>query len=304
MSSEISKNISITAFRSAVGRIRSARGKAERDRLAAFRAVRDRLKSRVLDAFQRDELPGFRQMNEILEKGHGLPVPFLSICGHGTAEIRFTKLLAWFLDSRNPHGLGGHLAEAIFDREFPSINLVPSFENCTAEAEIELGEVVTRGGDTKGNSLDIMVRAGNWLICIEQKILSAEGKDQLSNYRKRLRAKYPDKRLLLFYLTPDGKSGSEKDWLPMSYRTLFGRMSDVLISRALFPTARHNLRALLWDLMLGPIAQDDLWVKQLRIEVKRVVEEPERYFTQMSRWFARQGMDQNERRLLIKLVEV
>src|SRR5690554_6702965 len=36
----------------------------------------------------------------------GIPLPVLSLCGHGTQEIRYSKYLSFFLDGSKPHGLG------------------------------------------------------------------------------------------------------------------------------------------------------------------------------------------------------
>ena len=78
-----------------------------------FRKAAKRLRDRTLRDFLANELPRFQRLNETLEKKWGLPVPTLSVCGSGTEEIRFTKLLGWHLDCRNPHGLQGLLGRAL-----------------------------------------------------------------------------------------------------------------------------------------------------------------------------------------------
>jgi hypothetical protein len=43
----------------------------------------------------------------------GVPVATLSVCGHGTAETRYTKYLAYVLDHNKPHGLGTRYLDAV-----------------------------------------------------------------------------------------------------------------------------------------------------------------------------------------------
>jgi len=292
-----------TDVQAAIGRMRRSFERVEKERRSRFAVVRERIRARVLESFYRDELPRFTQLHDAFQKGCGLPVPVLSVCGHGTAEIRFTKLLAWFLDSHNSHGLGGVVCEAVFGDTFPPSMKPPSFKACTAEAEVDIGASRLKDGTTKGNSLDIMVSVEDWRLCIEQKILSPEGHNQLRNYRDRLTRRYDEDKLLLFYLTPDGRDGSDDVWIPISHGDLFVRIARVLRAKALFPTARHNLKSLLWDLMLGPIVQDEDWVRDFRRQVASVVADPERKYVSLSGWLSEYGIGQEERRVLLTLTE-
>lgn len=287
----------------AIDRLMRGFAKADTLHLNAFREVLERLNDSILESFRQDEWPRFCQLNEVFERNCGLPVPSLSICGHGTAEIRYTKLLSWFFDSRNPHGLGGMLAESVFKEYFPKGLDIPSFANCQSEAEVGLG--ITRlEGEEWYNSLDIMVRAGDWIICVEQKVLSAEGSRQLKRYSDALTRRYDPNKLICFYLTPDRKAGSDDKWIPISHKDILLSMAQVLRRRVLYPTARHNLKTLLWDLMLGPVAQDDKWIDRFRRQVRNVSAQPDRYYAELSRWLNRYDIDQDSRKMLLTLVEV
>jgi len=287
----------------AIDRLKREFAKADTLRRNAFRKVLERLNDSILESFRQDEWPRFCQLNEVFERNCGLPVPSLSICGHGTAEIRYTKLLSWFFDSRNPHGLGGMLAESVFKEYFPKDLDTPSFSNCQSEAEVGLG--ITRlEGEEWYNSLDIMVRAEDWIICVEQKVLSAEGSRQLKRYSDALTRRFNPNKLLCFYLTPDRKTGSDDKWIPISHKDILLSMAQVLRRRVLYPTARHNLKTLLWDLMLGPVAQDDKWIDRFRRQVKNVSAQPDRYYAELSRWLNRYDIDQDSRKMLLTLVEV
>ncbi|NCD14565.1 MAG: hypothetical protein EOL92_04955 [Bacteroidia bacterium] len=288
-------------FRAAVLRLRgSARAlRAARGmRLAkAFDAARARIKARVLDDFKQHEWPKFQKLDEIFRKGLGLPVPALSVCGQGTAEIRFTKLLAYFFDSRNPHGLGGLLTRAVFADRIENGKRLP-FEHCEARAEVSLGDTKLTRGQIVRNSLDIEISVGEHRILVEQKINSAEGEEQLARYTEGMCKTYGGgDKLHCFFLTPEGKVGKEAAWQCLSHRELLSDMAGVLERHALSATARHNLRALLWDLLLGPLAQDDRWMDELEQMTGLVAKDPRKYI-EMKRWLGRCGMGREELRII------
>ena len=267
----------------------------------AFDSARKRIRARVLDEFRQHEWPRFQMLDEIFKKGLGLPIPTLSVCGAGTAEVRFTKLLAHFFDSRSQHGHGGLLAQAVFANEIEKGADLP-FDECTAESEVSLDVSVLSNGQQMQNSLDILITVGEHKILIEQKITSAEGKEQLSRYSDGMRKKFGEAAVLhCFYLTPEGRKGKEEEWKPLSHCDLFCRMASLLDRHALSSVARYNLRAFLWDLMLGPLAQDRQWMDELKQQTHRVAKNYQNYIDLM-KWFERYGMGRDELRMLAKII--
>lgn len=295
--------IDISSLKDAIGRQHKVKDKQDRQRLQRFNNVKRTLKVKVLASFYRDELPSLKLINEAFQMNRGFPVPALSVCGHGTAEIRYTKLLAWYFDPSNPHGLKGLLAEAVFSPFFTE-DTMPDFSKCEVEEEVNLGQSDTEIAGKTGNFLDILIKAGKWRICIEQKILSAEGKEQLTRYKKKIHERFSTtNNILLIFLTPSGKEGSESDWQPLSHKTLITRLSEVLQSRLLYPVAQHNLRALIWDLMLGTVAHDKRWMSQFERQVKQVVDKTEKNYPQFVKWLSSQNIDRDERRSFLKIAE-
>jgi hypothetical protein len=290
-------------LRTAIGRIKEHRHAqlARQDRFKKdFENARERIRSRVFGEFRQHEWPRFQMLDEILQKGLGLPIPTLSVCGAGTAEVRYTKLLAHFFDSRSHHGLGGLLARAVFAEEIDVADL--PFDQCTTESEVSLGVAVLSDGQQMQNSLDLLIKVGKIIILIEQKITSTEGKEQLSRYSEGMRKKFGAAAALhCFYLTPEGRRGKEGEWKPMSHSQLFCRMASLLDRHALSSAARHNLRAFLWDLMLGPIAQDRQWMEELKQQVHQVAKDYRKYID-LKNWFDRHGMGRDELRMLAKIV--
>lgn len=291
-------------LRSAIARLREhrssglvARRQGMRER---FALRRERLRKHLYEDFRANDWPRLQHLNQVFMSRSGLPVPTLSVCGAGTAEIRFTQLLAYFFDSRNRHGLGGLLARAIFSDEITDGASLP-FESCIAEAEIPLGRSVLRGGRKVSNSLDLMLTVGQHAILVEQKIRSNEGEEQLRRYSEAVGTRFEASNTSRFYLTPDGDEGSESAWRPLSHRTLFVRLGSVLDQPGLSAVARHNLQALLWDLMLGPLAQDSQWMDQFESQTARVVGDINR-LADLKSWFVRYGLGREELRMVTKLV--
>lgn len=68
--------------------------------------VAARIRKAGLEDFETRELPRFKRLREALS-GAGLPLAALSICGFGTAEVRYTQLLRYFLDPQGQHGFRG-----------------------------------------------------------------------------------------------------------------------------------------------------------------------------------------------------
>ena len=300
---ELSYQERLERFRGSIVRIKTHRQEATDKKRASFRTAFDlarmRIRNRALEEFRQHEWPRFQMLDDIFKKGLGLPVPVLSVCGEGTAEVRYTKLLAYFLDSRNRHGLGGLLSRAVFSDMIDGGHTLP-FEACTAQSEVFIGET-TIGGKPVQNNLDILIDVGGHKILIEQKINSAEGEKQLARYSQAIRKTAKDVPLHCFFLTPDGRDGQEDEWTPLSYSVMISRMGSVLDSHALSGPARHNLRSLLWDLLLGPLAQDKAWMDELQ-KLTGIVAKDYTKYTELKRWFNRYGLEAATISVVAKLI--
>lgn len=75
----------------------------------------------------------------------------------------------------------------------------------------------------------------------------------------------------------------------------------LLDSHALSGTARHNLRALLWDLLVGPIAQDREWLDEFQKLIHLVALDYTKYI-ELKRWFGRYGLGRDALRIVAKLI--
>ena len=267
-----------------------------------LQAAIGKLRVDVLEEFEKETLPHLRRLDLVLEKGLGLPVPALSVCGFGTAEVRYTQLFAFYLDARNHHGLGGRLARSIFEGRVEGGSELP-WDTCTAQAEYPLGKSELSDRTEMWNSLDLLLEVGGRRILVEQKINSAEGDEQLHRYSAAARSLFGD-TVDMFFLTPDGRGGRNEEWKEISHDELIRSMATMLDrpDPELSSTARHNLRALLLDLVMGPLAQDPKWIDELRDRVHQVVNDSNRA-ADIKRWFQREGMSYDALKVVARLAE-
>jgi hypothetical protein len=266
-----------------------------------FQAAIAKLSLDVLAEFRETTWPLLQNLDKVFQTKRGLPVPALSVCGFGTREVRYTQLLAYYLDPRNHHGLGGRLAEAVFAHRIEGGSQLP-WSECTAQPEFPLGKSELSDKTERWNSLDLLIEVGGRRILVEQKINSAEGEEQLRRYSDAACALFGDD-LDLFFLTPDGRGGRNEKWTELSHDEMLCSMASILESSSeLSPTARHNLRALLLDLVLGPLAQDAEWIDELRDRVHRVARDENRA-ADIKRWFQRHGMSYEALKVVARLAE-
>lgn len=184
-------------------------------------------------------------------RADGLPVAALSVCGKGTEEKRFTELLRYYLDPSEPHGLGGLLLETGFQHYAP---FQVDWSRAVVDSEYVLGDAA---------KVDLLIRAPNLVVAVEQKLLSREdsrgGTRQLERYSKALREHcpdLPDHRIIRIFLTRRGALPSDEHWLPLTHARLVRDLSRTLGRKDLTPVAHHNLRCLLWDLATGESARE------------------------------------------------
>ena len=90
----------------------------------------------------------------------GIPVPTLSVCGHGTAETRYTQYLAHFLDPSRLHGLGSGYLDAVLSllrRSDPKISADINTALAQTTAECGIGQIPGDHGEPVGCAVDVVV---------------------------------------------------------------------------------------------------------------------------------------------------
>lgn len=149
-----------------------------------------------------------------------------SLLGVATDEVVHTRFLAWLLDHRADHGQG-----RVFVRAFLELCGLPLREDSLSHYHLR--------PEFSGleSIIDIMIcRPGDFLVYVENKVLSAEGPHQAERESRDMRRTgsamgVPEGRQIPVFLTPEGRApttGSTAAWKPVSYAQLACCLREVL----------------------------------------------------------------------------
>jgi hypothetical protein len=150
--------------------------------------------------------------------------------GAVTGELRHSNFLAHLLSPGRPHGLGSLPLEALLRRVLESM---PPAQRPVSTLELIVGDldgaVVHRERD--GIDLLIEVDALELVVVIENKVRAKAAAGQLKRYRDIVEARYPSKRKLLVFLTPEGHASNEAGYQALSYIALAEIFEKIVAAR-------------------------------------------------------------------------
>lgn len=228
----------------------------------------------IREAYNRDwERSRLSQAKRLLTVlPNGVPVAVLSVCGHGTAETRYTKYLAYMLDYRRPHGLGTRYLDSLLAMMRVSSRLLPEDLDTAKSrvyAEQLIGTSAAKDGGRVSCDCDVVVEFPCHVLFIEQKINSSESPNprsddsQLQRYDSAIstNSRYADMGKIRVYLTPEGRQPASSDaWIPLSHNDLAEAGLSTLRDPALSVAARENLKRFIVDVLSGPYgrAEDEV----------------------------------------------
>lgn len=224
----------------------------------------DSICSSFLVNWEKEHLPGIRNLSESVRRG--VPTPVLSICGRGTREIRWTKYLSYYLNPNARHGLGDRLAIALLDRHLGSqLGAIGTYQVKCVEDEVYIGSVQGNGSEA-ACFCDIVIFTDRFNVFVEQKILSGESNSssielgQLERYSRAIKTNKAFSSLQNYklYLTPTGVLPHKvKDWIPIKHSDVIKCGKKLLSCSELSSVARGNLYRFLIDLATGPYQVDE-----------------------------------------------
>lgn len=206
------------------------------------------LKSKLVRIIQDDEV---QRLSVLINRFN--PFDVLRV---GYYELRHTNTLAWLLDPSGNHGLNDMFLRAFIARlgdAKSATNLMHDYETAADRSVIvrrevpltglvseyteeqQLGLVQDEGENendkptaprkVSGNgkregAIDILIDGDGWVMGLEAKVRSGEGKGQLEKYFDKMVsfAKENNKSLCVVYLTIDGEEPSNNNWVPASWR--------------------------------------------------------------------------------------
>lgn len=163
-----------------------------------------------------------------IERGFNI----FTVAGLVRQEIRHSRILSYLLNPSENHGLGDQLSKQIISlatRESQGEGI----PNALKVALADFGDLVVlteKGYDKKRLDLIAYSPSNKLVIAIENKLDSSEGKMQLESYFKFINndSQFTDYSKLFVYLTLDGDSPSQSNWVPLGYRDIADLLTDIL----------------------------------------------------------------------------
>lgn len=165
-----------------------------------------------------DFIGKFSQLQQSLDVQRIRNFNILKILNISSDEVRHSFFLAWLLDSKSGHNQGFLFFNAFMQLCEIGINVDQPYSYTVKK---EFSEIES--------TIDILIyRKSDFLVYIENKIYSAEGKDQCAREVRDMcrlgsRLLVPVERQYAVFLTPDGREPVTSDsdcWRTLSYHQL------------------------------------------------------------------------------------
>lgn len=163
-------------------------------------------------------------------------------------EIRHSNMLSWLLNPNENHGLGDSFIRGFIHYVVTSFSEEADvFDTLLMDCHDFVIQREWRNIDVLAVSMD-----DKFVLCIENKIDSAEHDNQLNRYRKIVEEAYPDYKKMYIFLSPEGTESSDPEfWCSMSYQDVLGIIENARKKVKLLPDA-----ALLIDNYVETIRRD------------------------------------------------
>lgn len=151
--------------------------------------------------------------------------------GAARHELRHSDFLAFLLDPRASHGLGGAFLRQLLDTVLTSPPAVYTPISRNALNSLDYRHVTVQ---REWQHIDILVLIRDdqhhLAILIENKVNIDEGLDQLARYYERTKRHYPSYAIVPVYLTPDGRPPRDQKspYVPVDYKTISNLLEIVL----------------------------------------------------------------------------
>ncbi len=145
--------------------------------------------------------PNFERLEQLLDAPN-----IFRILKAKRTEIRHSNFLGWLLDPSESHGLG----EKILIKVLRDILLAGKIDNISP---FDLEGINFRKVEVlrEHQNIDILIRLGDIIVCIENKFDTSDHSWQLLKYKNIVEKDYVDKKHIFVYLTPNGDDPNDKD---------------------------------------------------------------------------------------------
>jgi hypothetical protein len=132
------------------------------------------------------------------------------------AELRHSNFLGFLLSPARNHGCGALVLRALLRG---ILARMPEDQRPVRSLEVLVGDLENAVVHREWNNIDLFIEIHNLnlVVAIENKIDEKASEGQLLRYKNLVRGKYPVHRHLFVFLTPEGVSPDDADYVSFSY---------------------------------------------------------------------------------------
>lgn len=188
-------------------------------------------------------------------------------------EIRHSNVLAWLLDSSENHMLGNYFIKSLI-KKIIEINEEYFSYNQFNVFKLLLSDLSSYTVYREQLKIDILLISSEekMLIAIENKIHAKEGRNQLRDYREKLITKYPDYKMILIFLTPEGYEGADSEegnnyWINVGYEIIADILTNIQFEKPNMPDEVKLIIKNYYQIIKEDIMEDNGELKELCLKI-------------------------------------
>lgn len=191
---------------------------------------------RALTAFVVDN-PDLERLEVLLDRFN-----IFEAMGIVEQERRHSDFLAFLLDPRQSHHLGGTFARRLLQR---TLLMVDASRTPVSAIDLDGWPLAGLTVQREWRNIDLLLTdaAHRLAVIVENKVRSQEHSDQLRRYRATVEAQFPGWKVLGLYLTPAGEPPSDDMYVPVDYGVVADTVEAVAESRG--PSLEPAVHALM-----------------------------------------------------------
>jgi hypothetical protein len=166
-----------------------------------------------------NDLERFRQ-----EKWFSRDLNIFEAVGLVRQEIRHSNFLAYLLNPQQNHGLQDGFLKRLIQKAIDKLEGDPPI----GALKLALADFSDALVAREWRNIDLLIESKNnsFVLAIENKIGSVEGKKQLETYEKIVSSEYPNQAKLFCLLTAEGESASRQTWSGIGYSEVIEALQE------------------------------------------------------------------------------
>lgn len=155
----------------------------------------------------------------------------------GRNELRHSNMLAWLFDPSENHGLDDSFLRRYLMRVLRRARGTSPPSGWVSPVAVDVLDIERVEVHREFDNIDVLFeihrkRGAPWVVCIENKVDSKQGEDQLDRYRRRVDTRFEDaERRLYIFLTRNEEVPDVNEYMESSYADVYAVLEACLRDR-------------------------------------------------------------------------